>query len=64
MDIFDWQKSKVLVVQRVVEMGEPFDEIDFNESVIMTTAKFDWKRYAERLNDMVHNCDKVFADEP
>ena len=30
----------------------------------MTTAKFDWKRYAKRLNDMVHNCDKVFADEP
>ena len=25
MDTFDWQKSKVLVAQRVVEMGEPED---------------------------------------
>lgn len=25
MDTFDWQKSKVLVVQRVVEMGTPED---------------------------------------
>ena len=41
-----------------------FDEIDFNESVIMTTTKFDWKRYAKRLNDMVHNCDKVFVSNP
>ena len=41
-----------------------FDEIDFNESVIMTTTKFDWKRYAKRLNDMVHNSDKVFVSNP
>lgn len=41
-----------------------FDEIDFNESVIMTTTKFDWKRYAKRLNDMERHCDKVFVDKP
>ncbi len=41
-----------------------FNEIDFNESVIMTTKKFDWKHYAKRLNDMVHNCDKVFVNNP
>jgi hypothetical protein len=41
-----------------------FDEIDFNESVIMTTQKFDWKHYAKRLNEMVRHCDKVFVDKP
>lgn len=41
-----------------------FDEIDFNESVIMTTTQFDWNHYAKRLNDMVRNCDKVFVDKP
>ncbi len=41
-----------------------FDEINFNESVIMTTTKFEWKRYAKRLNDMVRHCDKVFVAKP
>ena len=37
-----------------------FDEIDFNESVVMTIGKFDWKRIAKRLNDMVRDSQKVF----
>lgn len=41
-----------------------FDEIDFNESVIMTTSKFEWKRFAKRLNDMVCNSNKVFTTKP
>lgn len=41
-----------------------FDEIDFNESVIMTTSKFEWKRFAKRLNDMVCNSSKIFITKP
>ena len=41
-----------------------FDEIDFNESVVMTSGKFDWKRIAKRLNEMVRNSKKVFATIP
>lgn len=38
-----------------------FDEINFNESVVMTSGKFDWKRVAKRLQDMAKNPQKVFA---
>lgn len=41
-----------------------FDEIDFKESVVMTSGKFDWKRIAKRLNEMVKNSKKVFATTP
>ena len=41
-----------------------FDEIDFNESVIMTTSKFEWKRFAKRLNDMACNSSKIFTTKP
>ncbi len=41
-----------------------FDEIDFNESVIMTTNKFNWNKIDKRLNEMVRNSDKVFATQP
>lgn len=41
-----------------------FDEIDFNESVVMTSGKFDWKRIAKRLNEMVRSPQKVFATIP
>ena len=41
-----------------------FDEIDFNESVIMTTSQFEWKRFAKRLNDMVCNSSKIFITKP
>ena len=38
-----------------------FDEINFSESVVMTSGKFDWKRVAKRLQDMAKNPQKVFA---
>lgn len=38
-----------------------FDEINFDESVVMTTGKFDWKRVAKRLQDMAKNPQKVFS---
>lgn len=41
-----------------------FDEIDFNESVVMTSGKFDWNRIAKRLYEMVRNSTKVFAVQP
>lgn len=41
-----------------------FDEIDFNESVVMTTGRFEWKRIAKRLNDMVRDSRKIFATKP
>ena len=41
-----------------------FDEIDFNESVVMTSGKFDWKRIAKRLNEMMRNSKKVFTTIP
>lgn len=37
-----------------------FDEIDFNESIIMIADKFDWKKVAKRLNEMVKFPDKKF----
>lgn len=41
-----------------------FDEIDFNESVIMTTGNFKWNNIAQRLNDMVRYSSKIFAEQP
>lgn len=41
-----------------------FEEIDFNESVVMTTNKFNWKGFSKRLNDMVKYPQKVFATLP
>ena len=41
-----------------------FDEIDFNESVVMTTGNFNWNKIAKRLNDMVHSSTKIFAVQP
>ena len=38
-----------------------FDEINFDESVVMTSGKFDWKRVAKRLQDMAKNPQKVFT---
>lgn len=37
-----------------------FDEIDFNESIIMIIDKFNWKKVAKRLNDMVKFPNKKF----
>ena len=37
-----------------------FDEINFDESVVMTSEKFDWKRVAKRLQDMARNPQKIF----
>lgn len=37
-----------------------FDDIDFNESVIMTCKKFNWNKIAKRLEDMVHQPRKKF----
>lgn len=41
-----------------------YDEIDFNESVVMTTGKFNWSCIAKRLNAMVHDSQKIFATFP
>ena len=41
-----------------------FDEIDFNESVVMISGKFDWKYIDKRLNEMVRDSKKVFATSP
>lgn len=41
-----------------------FDEINFDESVVMTSGKFDWKRVAKRLQDMAKNPQKVFQTNP
>lgn len=39
-----------------------FEEINFEESVVMTEGEFDWKKIAERLKDMARNPQKVFQD--
>lgn len=41
-----------------------FDEINFDESVVMTSGKFDWKNVAKRLQDMAKNPQKVFQTNP
>ena len=41
-----------------------FDEIDFNESVVMISGKFDWKKIDKRLNEMVRDSKKVFTTPP
>ena len=41
-----------------------FDEIDFNESVVMISGKFDWKYIDKRLNEMVRDSKKVFVTPP
>lgn len=41
-----------------------FDEIDFNESVVMISGKFDWKYIDKRLNEMVRDSKKVFTTPP
>ena len=41
-----------------------FDEIDFNESIVMTSGKFDWKKIDKRLNEMVCNSKKIFTTPP
>lgn len=38
-----------------------FDDIDFSESVVMTTGVFDWNAIANRLFEMVESPDRVFA---
>ena len=41
-----------------------FEEIDFNEPVVMMTGKFNWNRIAKRLHEMVQNPKKVFVTLP
>lgn len=41
-----------------------FDDIDFGESVVMTSTKFNWKRIAHRLNEMTRNQMQVFDCMP
>lgn len=38
-----------------------FDEINFDESVVITSGKFDWKKVAKRLQDMAKSPQKVFT---
>lgn len=38
-----------------------FDEINFDESVVMTSEKFDWKKVAKRLQAMAKSPQKVFT---
>lgn len=37
-----------------------FDEINFDESVVMTLSEFSWEKVAKRLQDMAKNPQKVF----
>lgn len=39
-----------------------FDEINFNETVVMTSEKFDWKKVATRLQAMAMNPQMVFQN--
>ena len=41
-----------------------FDEIDFNESIVMISGKFDWKKIDKRLNEMVRDSKRVFITPP
>lgn len=41
-----------------------FDEIDFNESIIMTNTDIDWDTIAERLIEMTGNPSIVFQEQP
>ena len=41
-----------------------FEEIDFNEPVVMMTGEFEWSRIAKRLHEMVREPRKVFALQP
>lgn len=41
-----------------------FDEIDFDEPVVMTSSEFDWNKVATRLRDMAKNPNKVFTKLP
>ena len=41
-----------------------FDEIDFNESIIMTNTDIDWDTIAESLIEMTGNPSIVFQEQP
>ena len=41
-----------------------FDEIDFNESVVMLNGTFNWKKIEKRLKDMANNPNKKFKTRP
>jgi len=41
-----------------------FDDVDFEEDVIMINGKYDWKLVEERLVDMVKNQTKVYRTFP
>ena len=41
-----------------------FDEIDFNESVVMLNGTFNWKQIEKRLKDMTNNPNKKFNTRP
>jgi predicted nucleotidyltransferase component of viral defense system len=41
-----------------------FDEIDFNESVVMLNGTFNWKKIEKRLKDMANNPNKKFNTGP
>ena len=41
-----------------------FDEIDFNESVVMLNGTFNWKKIEKRLKDMASNPNKKFNTRP
>ena len=41
-----------------------FDEINFDESVVMICGTFSWKRIAKRLRDMAQHPQKVFNKVP
>lgn len=41
-----------------------FDDIDFDEDIVMLNAKYDWKLIEKRLVDMAKNQDKVFDSFP
>lgn len=41
-----------------------FDEIDFNESVVMLNGTFNWKKIEKRLKDMANNPNKKFNTRP
>lgn len=41
-----------------------FDDIDFDESIMMLSGTYDWKHIEKRLLEMVREQDKIFESFP
>ena len=41
-----------------------FDDIDFEENIVLLSDEFRWNRIAKRLSDMVKDQSRVFDSRP